>query len=142
MMFKSLTILFLCFVWFFTLNALAITNDCQSTSNKLIVIKEQIGTGGIPFPRINAKSVFRVFLEAVDNGQLILFDMHIDRSMINPEHVEYIYTLENHVPTVKVYSTLTTSIPLPIMPDMQIVGVSAVLDREGRIIEAIVHCGN
>lgn len=142
-MFKSSTILFICFLVSSTSSAHILSKDCQPHSSQGVEsrLKEQLGTDRIPYPQIDARRVVRIFLEAVENGELIVFDMSIDKSNIKPERVEYIYTLTHQTPTVKVYSTLTKPISLPAMPDVQIKGVSAILNRAGEIIETIAHCG-
>jgi len=142
-MFKSSTILFICFFVSSTSSAHILTKDCQPPSNQGVEsrLMEQPATGRIPYPQIDARRVVRIFLEAVENGELIVFDMSIDKSYIKPERVEYIYTLTDQTPTVQVYSTLTKPISLPTMPDVQIKGVSAILNSEGEIIETIAHCG-
>jgi|GEM_PF-1741780 len=144
-MFKSSTILFICLLVSSTSSAHILTKDCQPHSSQGVEsrLKEQLGLGAdrIPYPQIDARRVVRIFLEAVENGELIVFDMILDKSNIKPERVEYIYTLTHQTPTVKVYSTLTKAISLPTMPDVQIKGVSAILNREGEIIETIAHCG-
>ena len=142
-MFKSSTVLFICFLVSSTSSAHILTKDCQPLANQGVEsrLKEQPGTGRIPYPQIDARRVVRIFLEAVENGELIVFDMSIDKSYIKPERVEYIYTLTDRTPTVQVYSTITKPISLPTMPDVQIMGVSAILNSEGEIIETIAHCG-
>ncbi len=101
-----------------------------------------LNLAAIPYPQVDVERVFRVFLESVENDQLVLFDKVITRSAIKPVRVEYIYTLEDYVPTVKVFSMLVDLIYLPTAPDIQIKGVSTILDQQGNIIEVIVHCGN
>jgi hypothetical protein len=54
--------------------------------------------------------------------------------------VEYVYTAELPYPIVKVYSELKNPMPLPSMPDANIVGVSSVMDSYGNIIETTAHC--
>ena len=94
----------------------------------------------IPYPQINPKQVVEVFLKAVDRGELIVFEKRINRSMLEPERVEYMYTLDNPLPTVRVFSVLKQPIPFPDMPDVLIEGVTGVLDWTGRIAESMVHC--
>lgn len=141
MMFKLIAILFACYLLFSTSAAHARTSNSQpitdqGTGTNMI---EQIATDKIPYPRIDVKRVIKVFIKAVENGELILFELVMDKSKIKPEHVEYIYMLDDPIPTVKVYSTLTESISLPTVPEMQIEGVSAILDQQGRIIATIIH---
>ena len=142
-MLKSFKILFICFLASSTSLAYAISKDCQPipVQNIGLNLKEQVRTERIPHPHIDVRHVVSVFLDSVEKGELIIFEMRIDKSIIKPERVEYIYKLTDRTPTVKVYSTLTKPIPVPALPDVPIKGVSAVINQEGRIIEAVVHCG-
>ncbi len=94
----------------------------------------------ISYPEINVNQVVNVFLNSVDRGELSVFDKQITRSMLKPERVEYVYTLDKHLPTVSVFSELTVSIPFPDMPEVLVKGVTGVLDWKGHITESIVHC--
>jgi len=94
----------------------------------------------IPYPQINPKQVVDVFLKAVDGGELIVFEKRLNRSMIEPEQIEYIYTLDNHMPTVRVFSVLKKPVPFPDMPEVLVEGVTGVLDWNGHITESTVHC--
>ena len=94
----------------------------------------------VPYPDVNVIEVFNVFLRAVDDGQLKLFDKTLSRDMVVPLRVEYVYTAELPYPVVKVYSELKKPMPLPTMPDANIIGVSGVMDFSGNIIETTAHC--
>ena len=95
---------------------------------------------GMPYPSVNVIEVFNIFLDAVDRGQLILFEQSLSRDKVMPIRVEYVYTAEVPYPIVKVYSELKNPMPLPSMPDAKIVGVSSVMDSYGNIIETTAHC--
>ena len=94
----------------------------------------------LPYPKINVREVFGIFLQAVDLGQMQLFDKTLTREMLHPLKVEYIYTTEDLYPTINVYSELLKPIPLPAMPYVYIIGVSGIMDVSGNIIESIAHC--
>ncbi|HYA37751.1 MAG TPA: hypothetical protein VEI74_05715 [Candidatus Methylomirabilis sp.] len=94
----------------------------------------------IPYPQINPRLVVDVFLEAVDRGELIVFKKRISRSMLEPERVEYIYALDDHAPTVKVFSALKKPFPFPDMPEVLVEGITGALDWNGHITESTVHC--
>jgi len=96
----------------------------------------------VPHPSIDQERVIRVFMQAVRRGELVVFDMILDQSMIDPDRVEYIYTLTEVTPVVRVHSRLKQPVSLPALPDLTINSVSAILDRQGKIIETVVHCGN
>ncbi len=93
----------------------------------------------IPHPRINPRQVIDVFLTAVDRGELTVFEKQIIRSMLEPVRVEYIYTLDNHMPTVRVFSALKKPLPFPDIPEVFVVGITGVLDRNGHITDTAVH---
>ena len=94
----------------------------------------------MPYPKVNVNEVFNIFLHAVDRGQLKLFDKTLSRDMLKPLRVEYVYTSETPYPMVKVYSVLKEPMPLPSMPDANIIGVSGVMDASGNIVETTAHC--
>ena len=94
----------------------------------------------IPYPQVNSEQVILVFKKAVERGELKLFEMTVAFSALKPQQVEYTYKIGKKEPTVKVYSLLTKPIPLPDMPDILIEGVTVIMDRDGHILEAIVHC--
>lgn len=94
---------------------------------------------------INPDEVTRIFLEAVDRGELMVFNIKIDSSMIIPLQVEYIYALEDITPrikTYKVYSKLKQPLAIPGqqgdgIPRISAIGV--VLDYAGNIISTESH---
>ena len=122
----------------------ATTRECFMAPDmeKRLVDPDQNYRPRIPYPLLNVRQVFDIYLKAVDDGQLIAFTILFDRSMIEPQLVEYIYTLESDFPTVKVYSNLTSPVPLPIRPDMVIIGISSIMNPDGNIVQSIVHCGS
>lgn len=78
------------------------------------------------------------YLEAVDRGELRVFGQKIDRAMIVPIRVEYVYDLPDRTMRIKVYSNLKQPLAMPDQPDCQILGVSAVME-EGVITEIESH---
>lgn len=96
--------------------------------------------GLVPYPKVDVKQIFGIFLQAVDIGQMEVFDQILTRNMLQPVQVEYTYTQEGPYPKVKVFSLLNEPIPLPTMPDVYVIGVSGVMDINGNIIESIAHC--
>jgi hypothetical protein len=98
------------------------------------------GNSVVPYPDIDPAQVIKVYLEAVGRGELMIFEKPVTRSMLKPERVEYVYTLDSRLPRVSVFSTLTVSLPFPDMPDLQVQGVTGFLDRKGRIIDSTIHC--
>lgn len=83
--------------------------------------------------------VIDMFFKAVDRGELIVFDKKIDKSMLIPIQVEYVYELNSAVPKIKVYSDFKKPFPVQGQRNCKIRGVSATLDEEGLIIETETH---
>ena len=80
-----------------------------------------------------------VFKKAVERGELNLFEIIVAFSALEPLRVEYIYYVGEQQPTVKFYSQLKKPIPLSNIPDILIQGVSVIMGKDGRILEAIAH---
>lgn len=77
------------------------------------------------------------YLDAVDRGELIVFGRELDRSMIVPTRVEYVYDLATRKTLAKVFSNLKIPLPVP-EHDCRVVAVSAIME-EGRIVEIESH---
>ncbi len=78
------------------------------------------------------------YLQAVDRGELALFGYTLDRSMIVPVRVEYVYDLASRTMRIKVYANLKAPLPVPGQSDCRILGVSAILE-DGSITEIESH---
>lgn len=85
------------------------------------------------------RKVIDMFNKAVDRGELIVFGNELERSVLIPLRVEYIYELNDSKPLVKVYSEIKKIIPIPEHEGIQIRGISAILDSDGHIVEIRVH---
>jgi hypothetical protein len=83
--------------------------------------------------------VIEIYLQAVDRGELLVFDKKIDRSVLIPRSVEYIYVIGYAKPRVKVYAELSRPLPLPGQDGYKIRAVSASLDTQGHIIKTEAH---
>lgn len=83
--------------------------------------------------------VIKIYFKAVDRGELIVLDRKLDKSMLIPIHVEYVYKLDSVIPRIKVYSQLKQPIPVPGQTSCNIKGVSAILNNNGSIIETEAH---
>lgn len=83
--------------------------------------------------------VIDMYFKAVSRGELIVFNQKLDKSMLKPIQVEYVYKLDSVIPIVKVYSELKQPMPVPAVESFRDHGVSAILDTDGRIIETKVH---
>jgi hypothetical protein len=90
-------------------------------------------------PRIeDPDALVERYLAAVDRGELQVFGQKIDRAMIVPVRVEYVYELSDRAMRIKVYSNLNQPLAVPGQPDCQILGVSAVM-ADGVITEIESH---
>jgi hypothetical protein len=77
------------------------------------------------------------FLDAVDRGELIVFGRALNRSMIVPTRVEYVYDLATRKTLAKVFSNLKVPLPVP-ERDCKVVAVSVIM-AESRIVEIESH---
>jgi hypothetical protein len=90
-------------------------------------------------PRIeDPEQLVHRYLQAVDRGELEIFGQKLDRSMIVPVRVEYVYELSSQTTRIKVHSNLKTPLPVPGQSDCRILGVSTVME-EGMITEIESH---
>lgn len=78
------------------------------------------------------------FLQAVDRGELVVFGRVIDRSMILPLQVEYVYALPTRTTRVKVYAGLKEPLPVPGRRGCQVRALGSLLE-DGRITEIESH---
>ena len=78
------------------------------------------------------------FLGAVDRGELVIFGRRLDRSMIIPIHIEYVYELSSRTTGVKIFSNLKEPMSIPGRPDCQVMSVSVVMNG-GKIIKIESH---
>ena len=83
--------------------------------------------------------VIRTYFKAVSRGELIVLERKLEKSMLIPIRVEYVYELDSAIPRIKVYSKLKQPIPVPGQENCNIKGVSAILDINGSIIETEAH---
>lgn len=90
-------------------------------------------------PRIDdPQNVVQQFLQAVDRGELRVFGHTLDRSMIEPVRVEYVYDLTHRTTRLRVYSNLNRPLPVPGRHDCQIRGVGARME-DGILTEIESH---
>lgn len=79
------------------------------------------------------------YMAAVDRGELTVFGRTLDRSMIEPASVEYVFDLETGVSRIRIFSKIQTPIYLPGIEGCKLYGISAVISFDGRILETEVH---
>lgn len=80
-----------------------------------------------------------VFLAAVERGELLVLGRRVDRSMIEPERVEYVFDLRRSTASVRIYSRIKVPLPMLGQSDYQVRAVSSTLDDDGHIIESEAH---
>src|SRR5690606_6063577 len=78
------------------------------------------------------------YLEAVDRGELQLFGHTLNRAMIVPVRVEYVYELSDRTTRVRIHSNLKAPLAVPGQPDCRVLAVSAVME-DGQITEIESH---
>ena len=78
-------------------------------------------------------------MAAVDRGELKVFGRTLDRSMIEPVSVEYLFELETGVSRIRIFSKIQTPISLPGIEGCKLYGISAVIGIDGRILETEAH---
>ena len=98
----------------------------------------------LPLDRIKPQfhephEVVEIYFQAVGRGELVVFDRKLDKSMLIPVRVEYVYELDSAIPRIKVYSELKEFMPVPGQTNCKLRGVSVILDADGRIIETEAH---
>jgi hypothetical protein len=85
------------------------------------------------------RTVIGTFLRAVSRGELLVFGRELMETMITPIHVEYVFELDDPIPSTRVYSRLNRALPLPGCDGCRIEGVSAELSLDGRIVGIETH---
>lgn len=85
------------------------------------------------------REVVEAFLDAVDRGELKVFGRVLDRSMVTPIQVEYVYDLDCPTPSISVYSKLTLPISMPQQGNCEARAISAAMSADGHIVETEVH---
>ncbi len=83
-------------------------------------------------------TVVQRYLAAVDRGELEIFGMKLDRSMLNPVRVEYVYDLSGRTTRIKIHSNLKEPLPVPGQHGCQILSVDAEME-DGHITEIESH---
>jgi hypothetical protein len=101
---------------------------------------EAVAGALIPYPAIDPQQVVDVFMAAVGRGELLVFNEPLAVDALDPRQVEYVYTLETRLPTVRVHAILRQPFPIPGAPNVRGTAVTGVLDWMGRIVDSILHC--
>lgn len=98
---------------------------------------KQNGLSEVEF--IQPKKIMLNYYKAVDSGKLIVFGIQLEKTMLIPVHVDYIYQINDQVPRIKVYSRLKNPMRIPEQGNNFFTGVCAVLDMFGEIVETEAH---
>ena len=88
---------------------------------------------------IPPERIMSMYYKAVDRGDLVVFGIQLDHSMLVPVHVSYIYPVNGQVPKIKVYAKLKKPMKIPEQNNNRFTGVCAILDIFGEIIETEAH---
>ncbi|MDH5599745.1 MAG: hypothetical protein OEY78_00445 [Gammaproteobacteria bacterium] len=83
--------------------------------------------------------ILEIFFHAVKQGELIVLGKKIEKALLVPIQVEYIYKFDGSKPSVKVYSELKYPLAIPEHKGIRLMGVSAILNNNGDIIEIRAH---
>jgi len=83
--------------------------------------------------------ILGAYLAAVDRSELQVFDQTLDRSMIVPTRVEFVYDLESATTVIQVYSRLKKPIRVPNREECEVRGVSAEMSADGHIVDTAAH---
>ena len=117
---------------------LAVVMTITGSNNSFAHVLEQ--SPGSMKPRFHdPHEAIEIFLNAVSRGELTVFDQKIDKSMLIPVRVEYVYELSNSEQRVKIYSELKQPMPVPNQQDCKLRAISVILDADGHIIETVAH---
>ena len=91
-------------------------------------------------PRLHSpEAAVTAFHAAVQRGELSVFGIRLQESMLIARRVAYVYELDGSAPKVTVYSELARPIPIPGEAGCEVRGVSAILDGLGHIVETEAH---
>lgn len=88
---------------------------------------------------ISPEKIMLSYYTAVDRGDFVVFGIRLERSMLIPVHVNYIYPVTSPIPRIKVYSRLKKPLIIPEQGNNKFTAVCAVIDMFGNIIETEAH---
>lgn len=101
------------------------------------VAPNQIESNEVDF--VSPERIMSQYYQAVDRGELIVFGIKLERSMLVPVHVNYVYVLNTQIPRVKVYAKLKKPMKIPEHGNNLFTGVCAYIDMFGTIVEVEAH---
>jgi hypothetical protein len=85
------------------------------------------------------QKIVGIYLKAVSEGELIVFDKVLDESILIPHSVEYVYELGSPDPRIKVFSKLKQMVPVSGQQGIKVQAVNSTLDGDGHIVETEAH---
>lgn len=85
-----------------------------------------------------AETIVLGYLDAVDRGELRIFNRKLERSEIIPVRVEYIYEIAKGKMEIRVYSNLKEPAANTNQPGSKVYGVNSTIE-DGRIVETESH---
>lgn len=83
--------------------------------------------------------IVEIYLAAVGKGELVILNQVVNKSMLIPVRVEYVYEIASHKTSRKVFSKLKNLLNVPGHDCCQINGIGAILDEKGHIVETEIH---
>lgn len=101
------------------------------------VIPNQIGPNAVDFTA--PEKIMSQYYLAVDRGELVVFGVQLERSMLVPVHVDYVYPVNGQTARVKVYARLKNPMRIPEQGNNMFTGVCAFIDMFGKITETEAH---
>ena len=89
--------------------------------------------------KIESHLIINLFLDAVERGELMVFEQVISRSMLEPVKISYVYDIRNDDIMIRIYSRLFEPMVVPHYEQFYVNGVSVSVDDSGDIIDVSVH---
>lgn len=83
--------------------------------------------------------VIGLFMEAVENNEIKLFDIPLTKEMFEIEKVAYVYDLKTDKNTINIHCSLTTQQKLPQNDAFYIDGFTVYINSEGAIETITAH---
>lgn len=119
-----------------TNNEMGINTTVATLLNKS---KRELPPASISANFHSPNEIVEIYLNAVNKGELIVFDQRLNNSILVPVRVEYIYEIISKNTTRKVFSELKEQIKVPGQDCCLIKEIGATLDLQGHIVETEVH---
>ena len=89
--------------------------------------------------KLELQLVIGLFLEAVENDEIKLFNIPLTKDMIEIEKVAYVYDLKTDINTINIHCSLTTHQKLPHNDAFYIDGFTVYINSKGTIETITAH---